>query len=122
MKITLNLYPELSACSVGLSCLVGYFSEGLSTEFEDVIIPGLGVPVITVIGTDLCAICSEVQVVTTEITSLWKFNKLPCYTISNASGIIFSKGKKAYSQYLSVKVHVMLVALITLCTMRVILL
>ena len=121
MMITLNLYPELSTCpAIGLSYFVDYFNEALRTELQDVIIPGLWVPVITVIRTDLCAICSEVQVVTTEITSWWKFNKLPRHTIFNASGIICSKGKRTYSQFLSV--HIMLVALITLCTMQVILL
>ena len=93
MKITLYLYPELSTCPVGSSYSVDYFNEVLSPELQEVIIPGLGVPVITVIGTDLCAICSEVQVVTTCTTSLWNFNKFPCHRICNAFRVFCSEGK-----------------------------
>ena len=90
MKITLYLYPELSTCPFASSYFIDYFNEVLSTEFEDVIIPGLGVPYITMIRTLLCAICLEVQVVTTEITFLWKLKKLPRHTVFNASGVICS--------------------------------
>ena len=90
IKITLYPYPELSTWSSGSYYLVDYFNEVLSAEVQNVIIPGRRVPVIAVKQGRLCAIYSQVQVVTTLTTFLWKFNKFPHHHIFNASGVIYS--------------------------------